>query len=398
MGKQKDHLDPYPPLRLEPSRANTNYVRITPINSDGNWLDFNFLAKNVALFNSLSLQQQRKGSRSSASCIAYSGAAGSGDQSSTILELEEAPTPPNASRQEQYQIKWRNMETFEAFVQAETAWETRNSEYEAGMEDVETRMAEWVDEWKAEFQKDREERKEKEAEEKRKEAERKRAERLAEADRIQEQQQVAGSSGTRSRTPPVPDVEIREKRKAQPSHQAKICERCITHKLRCRPQEKGRTLACQACREAKARCSLTELARKRFKSAPEVQDDNDDANYVLNLFTGELAAKVHEMDKKIDKNKTTAFWQYAALEEQNYRIIGLLKVLLAAAGAEIPEDLQTDSEDGEEEDDVAMGGPEGFFDDEALEVNDEEVRKEEKRAGAESDESSSEEEESEDDK
>ncbi|THU89818.1 hypothetical protein K435DRAFT_802450 [Dendrothele bispora CBS 962.96] len=329
------------------------------------------------------------------------------------VEPEQAPTPPNASRQEQYQIKRRNLETFEAFVQAETAWEARNSEYEAGLEDVEIRMADFktpskqgipykekaptpkqvtnryfsksftTSAGKAEFRRDREERKEKEAERKRKEAEEKRVARLAEADRLREQQQVAGSSGTRNRTPPVPSVEMRKKRKAQASPQ-----------IRCRPQEKGRTLACQSCREAKARCSLTELARKRVKSAPEVHDDgdNDDANYALNLFAGELAAKVHEMDKKIDENKTTAFRQYAVLEEQNHRIIGLLKVVLAAAGAEIPEDLQTDSEDGEEDDDVAMGGPEGFFDDEALEVDDEEVRKEERRAGADSDESSSEEE------
>ncbi|THU89830.1 hypothetical protein K435DRAFT_864919 [Dendrothele bispora CBS 962.96] len=309
-------------------------------------------------------------------------------------EPEEVQAPPNASRMDRLQVMRGNTERLNAFIEAEQAWEERNEVYEKALAELEERMAEWVEEWKGDFRKERDERKEKEEEEKRKEAERQRVARLAEADRLREQQQVAGSSGTRTRTPPVPTVEMRKKRKAQSSPQSKICQRCLAHKMRCHPQEKGRTLACQGCCEAKARCSLTEPAWKRVKSAPEVHDDgnNDDANYALNLFAGKLAAKVDQMDKKIDENKTTAFRQYAALEEQNYRIIGLLKVLLDFAGAEIPEELQTDSEDGEEEDDVAMGGPETFFDDEAQEVDEEEVRKEEERAGAEEEDSSTEEE------
>ncbi|THU80747.1 hypothetical protein K435DRAFT_800034 [Dendrothele bispora CBS 962.96] len=302
-----------------------------------------------------------------------------------LVELEEEHAPPNATRQERSQIMHANSARFDVFMEADAAWEQRNRDYEAAMVDLEQRMADWVEEWKEEFRRDREERKEMEEERKRKEAEEKRVARLAEADQLREQQQVAGSSGIRTRTPPVPTVEIRKKRKVEPSLQSKICDRCIAHKIWCCPQEKGRTLACQACHEAKARCSLTEPAWKCVKSAPEV-DDNEDASYALNLFAGDLTTKVQEMDKKIDENRTTAFRQYTDSEEQNHRLIGLIKTLMNAIGVDIPPELMTDSEDEGEEEDDGKGGLDGFFDFEAIEVEEDEVRKEKERAGANADE------------
>ncbi|THU92532.1 hypothetical protein K435DRAFT_800416 [Dendrothele bispora CBS 962.96] len=300
-----------------------------------------------------------------------------------FLEPVEASAPPDATRQEQLQIKHENMKRFEAFVEAETVWEATNRVYEVALADLETRMTKWVEGWKGEFWKEREEWKEKEEEEKWKEVERKRVGRLAEAERLQELQQVASLSSTWSQTPLVPSVMILKKRKDR-------LPRCQDHQIPCCTQEKRQTLTCYACRKAKAKCSLTELARKHIKSAPEVPD-NKDTNYTLNLFAGELTTKVQEMDKKIDKNRMIAFQQYMDLEEQNYWIIGLIKALMSAIRVEVPPDLMMDSEDDNEDEDKGKGGPEGFFDDQAMEIDEKKVMKEEEMAGARSDEDEEEE-------
>ncbi|THV06829.1 hypothetical protein K435DRAFT_789276 [Dendrothele bispora CBS 962.96] len=282
-------------------------------------------------------------------------------------EPEEVQAPPNASRMDRLQVMRGNTERLNAFIEAEAAWEERNQAYEKALAELEERMAEWVEEWKEEFQKDRDERKEKEEGE----GGRREKGRGGEAEDCEAggvRAAPGAAAGCRLVRDPAPSVVIERKRKGAPDSQSKICERCQDHKIPCRPQQKGRTLACQGCREAKARCSLTEPARKRVKSAPEVQDE-EDASYALNLFAGELATRVQEMDKKIDENRTTAFRQ----------------------------SRWTDSEDeGEEED--GKGGPDGFFDFEAIEIDEEQVRKEEERAGAGSDEEDDDEEEEGDNK